>query len=342
MSEIRYNRLNDTHVIIAPERLRRPNLGIKKTASQQEDGECPFCEGNESMTPHEIFALRQNSGPDTVGWKTRVIPNLYKAVQIEAPYRHHYALFEYWEGFGAHEVIVDTPRHNASMTEWEFQEIINWLKTLSNRISDLRRDGRIAYISLFKNEGEEAGATQAHPHTQLIALPMIPKKHQEYFERAHTFFIEHGHAFLDDIVNHEQEDAKRVILQEDGVVAYAPFASEFPFEVIIALKNSPRQLDKLTGLEIETLSNAVKKIMQALKAEMGSFDFNVSIATPPLQENGFANDLLEKASQSNRFYIRIMPRIYKLAGFEVSSGTNINPVAPELVAKLLKEKINVQ
>lgn len=340
MSEIRYNRLNDTHVIMAPERLSRPNLTPKKIVSEQERGECPFCEGNESMTPPEIFSLRQNSEPNTTGWKTRVIPNLYKAVQIEAPYQHHYALFEYWEGFGAHEVIIDTPKHYASMSEWEFQEFVNWLKTLSNRISDLRNDSRLAYISLFKNEGEQAGATQSHPHTQLIGLPMIPKNQQDYFERAHTFFKEHGHALLDDIVNNEQDNGKRVILQEDGVVAYAPFASEFPFEVIIALTNSPRQLDMLNGLEIETLSRVLKKIMISLKKEIGNFDFNISIATPPLQENGFANDLLEKVSQSNRFYIRIMPRIYKLAGFEVSSGININPVAPELVTKLLKERIH--
>ncbi len=140
MSEIRYDRMHDTHVIIAPERLHRPDCG-NDAEDDIPTSICPFCMGNESMTPPEIFAIRR---PDTfaneAGWQTRVVPNLYKAVQIETPHNHHYSMNEYWEGFGAHEVIIDTPNHHTSMREWNVTEVTAWLKTLRHRVADLRHD----------------------------------------------------------------------------------------------------------------------------------------------------------------------------------------------------------
>jgi len=152
MSDIRYDRLHDTHVIIAPERLHRPDQPAEMRENKKKDAKCPFCEGNECMTPPEIFAIRKtDSSANQKGWKTRVVPNLYRAVQIEAPHVHHHGTFEHWKGFGAHEVIIDTPQHHTSMTQWDNNTVSNWLKTLRARVADLRRDHRIAYISLFKN-----------------------------------------------------------------------------------------------------------------------------------------------------------------------------------------------
>ena len=152
MSEIRYDLLEDNYVIIAPERLQRPayNMAWKK---EENIAACPFCEGNESMTPPEIFAIRDNdSFPDEPGWKSRVIPNLYKAVQIEAPYgSRHKGMSNTWEGFGAHEIIIDTSEHFGCMADWTKETFVQWIYTLQQRVADLRHDDRIAFISLFKN-----------------------------------------------------------------------------------------------------------------------------------------------------------------------------------------------
>ncbi len=338
MSEIRYDRLHDTHVIIAPERLHRPDCNFDLSTQKSEDPHCPFCEGRESMTPPEIFALRTpGSFANEEGWQTRVVPNLYKAVQIEVPHRHHFGLFEYWEGFGAHEVIIDTPEHYTSMTQWSEANITAWLQTLRQRVSDLRGDHRLAYISLFKNEGVQAGSTQPHSHTQLIGLPFIPKSEREGYQRSYEHYIHHGHALLEAVLAHEEEDGERIVAQHGDFTAFCPYASAYPFEVIISSKKALGQIDTLSDASMASLAPLLLSVLKRLKQQMGCFDFNLAVSTPPLQEESVGNELLSCVNAANRFSIRIMPRIFKYGGFEQSTGVIINPVSPELAAKQLRE-----
>jgi len=336
MSEIRYDRLHDSHVIIAPERLHRPDCSVKTEKAHRHVGRCPFCEGNEKLTPPEIFALRETEGfPDEPGWKTRVVPNLYKAVQIETPDRHHYGLFEYREGFGAHEVIIDTPEHRTSMVQWSEAEVVSWLRTLGARVADLRHEKRIAYISLFKNEGIDAGATQPHSHTQLVGLPIVPRAQWEYFERAAGFYRDHGHSLLGALVEHEESAGERVIASANGFTAYCPYASAFPFEVILAAKRIRGQIDTLETRHLEALAPLLLTVLARMERQLGCFAFNLEIATPPLRDE---KDLafLDKTDEMFPFMFRIMPRIYRFGGFELTTQTAINPVPPETAAKLLR------
>ncbi len=331
MSEIRYSRLNDTHVIIAPERLHRPDCEIKDKQNEAV-GVCPFCEGNESMTPPEIFAIRKaDSFVNESGWQTRVVPNLYKALQIETPHKHHYSLFEYWEGFGAHEIIIDTPKHYTSMMQWNQSEMGDWLKTLRARVADLRQDHRIAYISLFKNEGTGAGATQSHCHTQLIGLPIVPKNSLDIYNRSYTHYKNSNKALLESIIEDEEECGKRIVATYADFIAFCPYASAYPFEVMISSKKFLGQIDTLSDTAIDELSSLLSLVLKRLKSQLGCFNFNLSIMTPPMQ------DVKHEAC---RFAICITPRIYRDGGFEVSTGVFINPVLPEQAAKLLKENTN--
>lgn len=342
MSDIRYDRISDTHVIIAPERLHRPDCNFSVAETKKENHNCPFCEGNESMTPPEIFAIREpNTFMNEKGWQTRVIPNLYKAVQIETPCQHHYGLFEHWEGFGAHEVIIDTPEHHTSMTQWSEHAVTQWLKTLRARVFDLRRDHRIVHISLFKNEGIQAGATQTHSHTQLIGLPIIPKIENENYQRAYEYYKHNSHALLESVITQEEADAQRIIMQQGNFTAFCPYASAYPFEVMISSKKSLGQIDTLSDSSIEELAPLLLITLKKLKVQLGCFDFNLTIATPPLQKGTVANDLLSSVNEAFRFAIRILPRIYKHGGFELNTGVMINPVLPELAAKLLRESTDV-
>ena len=338
MSEIRYDRLHDTHVIISPERLHRPDCNFSAEQAKSSDKACPFCEGNEKMTPPEIFSIRaKDSFANEKRWQTRVVPNLYKAVQIEAAHQHHFGLFEYWEGFGAHEVIIDTPEHHTSMAQWSEENVIQWLKTLRARTADLRNDHRIAYISLFKNEGKEAGSTQAHSHTQLIGLPIIPKVQREEFQRSYEHYKQHAEPILGSLLKHEEEDAQRIIAKAGDFTAFCPYASAYPFEVMISSKEALGQIDTISDERIEQLAPLLLGVLKKMKMQLGCFDFNLSVSTPPLQEDSVGRELLSCVDAACHFYIRIMPRIYKYGGFEQTTGMIINPVSPELAAKLLKE-----
>lgn len=341
MSEIRYDRLHDVHVIIAPERLRRPDIIRKKPAAKTKLKECPFCEGNEAMTPSEIFALRAaESFPDEPGWRTRVVPNLYKALQIETPDQAHFGMFEYRDGFGAHEVIIDTPRHPGSMAEWDEGMFVDWLSTLGARVADLRNDNRMAFISLFKNEGADAGATQPHAHTQLIGMPLIPKRWRDYYQRAWHHYVNHGKALLSEMSAQEIDAQERLVAQRGDFAAYCPFAGAFPFEVLIAPEQSGMQIDTLRPGDLHNVAKLLRLVMTALQKQLGTFAFNLEIATPPLQPSGIAHEMFPKIDAVAPFWIRIMPRLYRLGGFEVSTQTMINPVVPEEAARLLRGALN--
>jgi UDPglucose--hexose-1-phosphate uridylyltransferase len=340
MSEIRYDRMHDTHVIIAPERLNRPDCGTSFKIIESA-GVCPFCEGNESMTPPEIFAIRESASfANESGWQTRVVPNLYKAVQIEAPHQHHYGMFEYWEGFGAHEIVIDTPAHHTSMTQWCETEIELWLKTLQQRVGDLRRDHRIVYLSLFKNEGQLAGSTQDHSHTQIIGLPLIPKEHAQRYRREYDYYKATGKAILESILEYEKEDGRRIVAKQGDFTAYCPYASAYPFEVMISSQKELGHIDTLNNISIQEIASLLLSMLKRIERQLGSFHFNLWVATPPLQETSIGSDEYSNINKYDRFAIRIMPRIYKYGGFEISNSVMINPVSPEVAAKLLREDPN--
>lgn len=346
MSEIRYDRLRDTHVIISPERLRRPDCNMQERnryfqERRTKERQCPFCEGNESMTPPEIFALRSSeSFANEEGWKTRVVPNLYKAVQIEAPLEHHYGMFEHLEGFGAHEVIIDTPEHFISMCEWSQENVINWLDTLGARVADLKRDQRLVYVSLFKNEGLDAGATQHHSHTQLIGLPIIPKSELETYYRVYEHYQHNANSLHELIIEEEERDGSRIVAKYGNFTAFCPYASAYPFEVMISSKKALGQIDTLSKNSKEELSVLLLLTLKKLQKQLNCFDFNLSLSTAPLQQSTVGHEMFSNIKNFLRFSIRIMPRIYKHGGFENTTGMIINPVSPELAARLLRESDN--
>lgn len=334
MSEIRYNRLNDNHVIIAPRRLRRPDFA---TVQREDDDhkQCPFCEGNEALTPKEIFASRSSASiANQRGWYTRVIPNLYKALEIEAPLKFHDGSFAYWDGLGAHEIIIDTPSHKVTMSEWSVEEMVIWLKTLRSRVEDLRRDNRLIFISLFKNEGANAGSTMSHSHTQLIAMPIIPKSQHQMNVRCRKYFEKNSQALMESIILDEEKAKVRMIDTHGEFSAFCPYASSYPFEVIISSKKHIGQIDTINNLHVDELATLLFSITQKMKQIHGDVSFNLWISTPPLGSDAMLCD-------SSRLIIRIMPRIYRLGGFEVGTQMMINPVEPEFAAKLLRGEEHV-
>jgi UDPglucose--hexose-1-phosphate uridylyltransferase len=282
------------------------------------------------MTPKEIYAIRENDSlSNHAGWQTRVVPNLYKAVAIEAPHQHHNGTFEYWDGFGAHEVIIDTPVHHLSMTQWNHHDMLSWLKTLRQRVDDLRQDHRISFMALFKNEGYDAGSTQNHCHTQLIGLPIVPKSQRDFYRRSREYMSIHPYSLLESIIRDEEEAEVRLIEQSSEFSAFCPFASSYPFEVMIGSKNSIGQIDTISGEHLDELASLLVSLMQKLSRQLNKFAFNLWVSTPPLGEESHSSD-------AHRLIIRITPRLYRFGGFEINTEMMINPVEPELAAKLLR------
>ncbi|SFV58776.1 Galactose-1-phosphate uridylyltransferase [hydrothermal vent metagenome] len=337
MSDIRYNLLNDNFVIIAPERLHRP-LNITKLDEKYTQSDCPFCDGNENKTTPEIDAIRdENSKPNSSNWKTRVVPNLYKAVSIENEnYVKHNGMFTANEGFGAHEIIIDTPHHNNLMHKWNIEEYTNWIDTIQRRIKDLKTDQRLLHISIFKNQGAKAGGTQAHPHTQIIALPIVPTKLHHKFERFLNHYNFTNRVLMEDIIVQEYDDEVRIIKDNKDFVAFCPYASEYPFEVIIASKEGLSKLEDISDSERENLVKLLKYVNASLNYTVGDIDFNVSITTPPLHHTTQTSPYFDKIDNISRLAIHIMPRIYQHGGFEISMDMMINPVTPEEASRQLR------
>ncbi len=335
MSQIRYDLFHDRYVIIAPNRALR--AGFLEPHQLAEPKKCPFCEGNEKLTPPEIFALRDGSAANQPGWRTRVVPNLYKAVEIEASLtQEREGSFEWQEGFGAHEVIVDMPRHEIYMDRWSEAEFADWLTTVQERVTDLHRDFRLVWLSVFKNHGLHAGATQPHPHTQILGLPMIPKRELPILAHQVTYFREHGRAIAEVLREEELKNGARVILENAHFVAIAPFASAMPFEVWVTPKAPIATIIMMNSAETEALAKLLKKLFANMVAVLGRFDFNLCFEIAPLQKDGTSAPMFEDFAQACRFGIRIEPRITGIGGFELSSGMHINPVAPETAARKIR------
>jgi len=335
MSEIRLDRINNQYVIIAPERLHRPNL-VNKHTKKSSNSRCPFCDGNESLTPPEVFAIRDNA-KDSPSWKTRVIPNLYKAVQVELDdISKRDGMFESIAGVGAHEILIDTPCHNCDLVMLGKEDIENWLRSMIIRIDDLSKDKRLIHISIFKNYGQNAGSTQDHPHTQILALPIIPHNELVFLERNMKYYRRHGRGILEDIVYNEKITKKRVLHEIGDFMAYCPYASAFPFEVMISPTKNIANLNKCSRKEITDLALLIQKVFTMLKNQLGKFDYNLYFHMSPLNVN-FENEMyMNYINKNYSFNLRITPRIYRSGGFELSTGMAINSVAPEGCAKLLR------
>ena len=185
----------------------------------QGNGICPFCYGNESKTPPEILAYGRNgSGPNSPGWHVRVVPNKFPALGIEGDLdREGEGLFDRMNGVGAHEVIIETPDHRSTLATMTEKQIEDVLWAFRDRMLDLKNDKRFRYILIFKNHGEAAGASLEHPHSQLIALPIVPKRVREEVDGSRHYYYEKERCIFCDIIRQEKESGVRVIGENGSV-----------------------------------------------------------------------------------------------------------------------------
>ena len=294
-------------------------------------GDCPFCYGNEDKTPPEIQAMRDpETAPDTPGWQVRVVPNKFPALRIEGGLnRRGMGIYDMSEGVGAHEVIIQSPYHDKEIPDLLDEEVEGIIKMYCLRTLDLQKDKRFKYILVFKNYGPIAGASLAHPHTQLIALPMIPKIPHEELAGALEYFEFRERCLFCDMLRQEMQEKARLIAENRYFVAFCPFVSRFSFEVWITPKIHSSFYHNMTNAERIELARILKDVLLKLRTVLSDPAYNFIIHTSPLGE--------EEDLAYYHWHIEIMPKLSRVAGFEWGTGFYIVETPPELAAKLLRE-----
>lgn len=331
MSELRKDPIINRWVIISTERAKRPSdLMVEK--SRPRGGFCPLCPGNEDKTPSEVFAFRdQNSSINGSGWKLRVVPNKFPALVIEGDLnRQKEGMYEKMQGIGAHEVIIETTDHNANASTLSVIDFKNILFAYQQRTNELKKDSRFRYISIFKNYGEVAGASMEHPHSQVIALPVAPKRAVEEMSGAEEYYEKNKSCVFCDIVKQELKVRDRIVVENDHFLAFEPYAPRFPFETCVLPKEHMSSFEAtgndLFGSMADCLSLVLKKINKALGFPPYNYILHNSLTDN--SENDFYH-----------WHFEIIPRLTKVAGFEWGTGFYINPTPPEQAAQHLRETV---
>jgi UDPglucose--hexose-1-phosphate uridylyltransferase len=329
MPELRKDPVYGRWIIISTERSKRPSDFMGQEPPKKKGGFCPFDIGNEDKTPPEVMAVREpGSRPDTPGWSVRVVPNKFPALQIEGSLnRRGEGIYDKMHGIGAHEVIIETTDHDQEMSQFTAEHLHTLLDVYRDRVMDLRKDDRFKYILIFKNQGEAAGASLEHSHSQLIATPIIPRRVIDELKGSRQHFELKERCIYCDIVNQELTTGKRIISENNRFVSFEPFAPRFPFETWLMPKvhdahfdNHPEHYGELASILKDTLT----RINRALNWP----PYNFVLHTAPCQDPQL---------EHYHWHFEIMPKLTKVAGFEWGSGFYINPTPPEDAAEFLRQ-----
>jgi UDPglucose--hexose-1-phosphate uridylyltransferase len=327
MSELRKDPVLGRWVAIAAERGKRPS-DFKIRVSAKKGGFCAFCSGNEYTTPPEIIAFRaEHSKPDSPGWTLRVVPNKFPALGVDMQLnRVEQGVFEKTLGVGAHEIIIESPDHQITFSTLPLKYVEDTLNAFCRRIADLKKDKRLKYILIFKSEGDTAGASLEHSHSQLMALPIVPKLIQEELNNAKNYHDLTKHCIFCDIIQQETAEGIRVISENEHFISIAPFASTSPFETWILPKNHESSL--VPDAKISPLAQLLQKTFKQIDSILSLPPYNMIIHLSPLDNDN---------NEYYHWHIEIRPQLIKTGGFEWGSGFYINPTAPEEAAQFMRD-----
>jgi UDPglucose--hexose-1-phosphate uridylyltransferase len=258
-----------------------------------------------------------------------VVPNRFPALKIEGDLdRQAEGIYDRMNGIGAHEVIIEGPVHDRAMEDLSPGDLTEVLFSFKARMLDLRNDLRFKYILLFKNQGHLAGASLEHAHSQLIALPVVPRQVVEEIEGARRHFEHKERCIFCDIVGQERKDRSRLVYENDEFVVFAPWAPRSPFETWIVPKRHESNYEAEPKERLGYCAQALGTTLRRLAAALGNPAYNFIVHSNPLRD---------ASSQSYHWHIEVMPALTQVAGFEWGSGFHINPVPPEEAAEFLRK-----
>lgn len=330
MPELRKDPIVGRWVIISTERGKRPS-DFGDIDTSRKGGFCPFCSGNESKTPPEVYAVREaGTDPDTPGWQVRVVSNKYPALEIEGDLdRKGQGIYDMMNGVGAHEVLIETPDHETELSQLDVTHFERVFIAIRERLLDLARDQRFQYIQVFKNRGESAGASLEHSHTQLIATPIIPRRVVEELKGCTQHFEIKERCVFCDIVDQELAFEKRIVCENKDHVVISPFAPRFPFETWLIPKRHGRHFENAYEDGYGSLVRILKEMLMRVNTALNNPPYNFVLHTSPCN--------VKKSQIHYHWHFELIPRLTRVAGFEWGTGFYINPTPPEDAASFLKE-----
>ena len=316
-------------MIIATDRARRPSDFAREHSNPQSARFCPFCPGHETKTPPEVLAYRTSGSPNQPGWTLRVVPNKFPALRVEGELdRQGEGLYDKMNGIGAHEVIIETTEHLATLGDLSEKPVADLLFALRDRVLDLKKDHRLKYMVMFKNHGESAGASLEHPHSQLIALPVVPKRVQEEIDGAKRHYKYRERCIYCDMIQQEFLTGTRVVMETDHFVVLSPYAPRFPFETWIVPRKHESHFERTEAAAMHNLGWVMRALMRKMDKVLESPPYNLIIHTSPAQEDPLPY---------YHWHVEVMPKLTRVAGFEWGSGFYINPTPPEEAARFLRD-----
>ena len=340
MPELRKDPVIGRWVIISTERAKRPMDFSSLENNPETHEECPFCEGQESRTSPEIYAIRANGGKaNEPGWSVRVIPSINPVLRIEGELnRRAKGMYDVMTGIGAHEIIIEDPQHVANLADLSVERIRDVLQASVHRIIDLEGDPRFRYVLWFKNHGAVAGSGRIHhSRSQLIATPVTPKRVKEELAGARRYFEDKERCLLCDVITQERQMKERIVLDSQHVVVFCPFASRFPFELVFLPKRHQCDFSTMRSEELADLAAAMKKVLSRLKAVLGDPPYNYILHTAPFRRQRAKAGYWKTIEADYHWHIELIPRLTRVAGFEWGSGFYINPTPPEEAARYLRQ-----
>jgi UDPglucose--hexose-1-phosphate uridylyltransferase len=328
MNEMRQNKITQKWVIYSSARGRRPHE-LSEHRKDREDVpafvlSCPFCPGNEHLTPPTIMQMPGVNGH----WQTRVVSNKFPILRCgDDTTTTDLGVYLSTPGHGRHEVIIETPLHNEDVPFMTRENAEILVETYHRRYTDLARDDTLQMLFLFRNRGASAGTSLAHPHSQLIATGIVPPWVHERERSALNYFDAQGRCGYCDILDLEVRDGQRVVWENDSFLAFVPYAAEVPFEMWVMPRRHQADFGALCDSEKTDLTEALQEALARLHKAAHDPDYNYIVHTASKEW---------RHTPHLHWYIQIRPRIGIEAGFEIGSGMSVNQSCPEEDAALLK------
>lgn len=326
MADLRKEPVTRTWVVVTTDHPKGPSdyLPFKPPYQPQEaEGLCPFCPGHEEMTPRETFMLSGEGG----GWAVRVIPNKFPFFHIEGEFdRRPEGMYDVMEAIGAHEIVVETPGHKQNFASMDTQQIEKILRAYRERLKDLEKDRRFQQFLILKNY---PGVFNRHPHSHIIAMPVIPRRIDEEIYGTLDYYQRKERCIFCDIIKEEIVMKKRVILETVHFLVFSPFASRYPFETWIVPKKHAPDFHHIQEEGIEDLSVAIQSLFLRFHKLLSDPPYSLALHTSPVQSRFHRSEY--------HWHIETRLRIGLREGFEWGTGFFVNPTPPEDAAAFLRE-----
>lgn len=326
MLHTRYHPITNIPILYAADRAKRPHQFEPENVMSSDHKDCPLCEGNEPMTPNEVFVIGgKNRSPNSTNWSVRVIPNKFPALSNE-----HYKLlkekhsFQCEPSYGYHEVIVSND-HDKPLALLTPTELYNNLLAYQNRITTHKKDTHIKHVQIIHNHGKKAGASLPHPHSQVLSNTFIPPKIQTLIAADKSHRKNHSQGIIKHLIQTEKRKKDRIVAESDHFISWCPYASMVPYEIWIAPKKEHHYFEDTPEKALKEFSKLFKTMLLKLYKKVNNPDLNFYLISSPQGEKNKVH-----------WHIQIIPRTFTWAGYEFATGACINSMLPEMAAKILR------